>query len=99
MLNKVAAGARVGLLSLNRPEVFIALFAPSTRKDPNQRWLALLVIGGMLLYALILLVTPWYLPLLRDKGIPERLMLHLVGPASMIVAAWWARPSSPSLTT
>ena len=28
------------------PLVFIALFAPSTRKDPNQRWLALLVIGG-----------------------------------------------------
>ena len=81
------------------PLVFIALFAPSTRKDPNQRWLALLVIGGLLLYALILLVTPWYLPLLRDKGIPERLMLHLVGPASMIVAAWWARPSSPSSTT
>ncbi|WP_370226843.1 class I adenylate-forming enzyme family protein [Pararhodobacter marinus] len=27
LLNKVAAGARVGLLSLNRPEVFIALFA------------------------------------------------------------------------
>jgi len=78
------------------PLVIAALLAPSTRKDPNQRWLALLVIGGLLLYALILLITPWYLPLLRDKGIPERLMLHLVGPASMLAAAWCSTYTEPT---
>ena len=53
--------------------------------DPTRRWLSALVIGGLLLYFLILLVTPWYLPLLRDKGIPERLLIHLLGPISILI--------------
>jgi hypothetical protein len=32
-------------------------------------------------------VTPWYLPSLRATGIPERLLLHLVGPAAMVAGA------------
>jgi hypothetical protein len=54
-------------------------------KDPTRRWLALIALGGVALYFLILLVTPWYLPLLREKGIPERLLLHLLGPISMLI--------------
>ncbi len=46
-----------------------------------------MVLGTLAAYALILLVTPWYLPSLRATGIPERLMLHLVGPAAMVVGA------------
>ncbi|MBL7008581.1 MAG: hypothetical protein ISR76_06250 [Planctomycetes bacterium] len=53
----------------------------------DRRWLALVVLGTLAAYALILLVTPWYLPSLRATGIPERLMLHLVGPAAMVVGA------------
>ncbi len=53
--------------------------------DGIYRWLSALVIGGVLLYFLILLVTPWYLPLLREKGIPERLLIHLLGPITMLI--------------
>jgi len=53
--------------------------------DTNRRWIIMLSLGGVALYFLILLVTPWYLPLLRDKGIPERLLLHLVGPIAMMI--------------
>ncbi len=58
----------------------------SSLRDPDRRWLALAVLGAIACYFLILLVTPWYLPLLREKGIPERLLLHMVGPAAMLVA-------------
>jgi phosphatidylserine synthase len=51
----------------------------------NYRWLTLVVCGGVLLYFLILLVTPWNFPSLRDKGIPERLLVHLVGPIMLLV--------------
>ncbi|MDP6962933.1 MAG: hypothetical protein QGF46_02075 [Planctomycetota bacterium] len=50
----------------------------------NYRWLTLVVVGGVLLYFLILLVTPWNFPSLRDKGIPERLLVHLVGPIMLL---------------
>ena len=54
------------------------------------RILALWVVGGLALYAVILLVTPWFLIALHQKGIPARLILHLLGPAAM-VAAWPAK--------
>ena len=54
-------------------------------KDRERTWLSLMVLGGISLYALILLVTPWYLPLLLDKGIPDRLLLHLIGPMALLV--------------
>lgn len=65
--------------------VFFALPWRLWKQNKEQTWLALLVVGGLSLYALILLVTPWYLPLLLEKGIPDRLMLHLIGPAAMLV--------------
>jgi len=58
-------------------------------KDRERTWLSLMVLGGISLYALILLVTPWYLPLLLDKGIPDRLLLHLIGPMALLVG-WTA---------
>jgi hypothetical protein len=68
------------------PAVLIALVLAVRRwREPELRWIALLVAGGVALYALILLVTPWFFPSLRDKGIPERLLLHLSGPCAMLV--------------
>lgn len=64
-------------------------------RDPESRWLALVVGGGLLLYVLILLVTPWHFPSLREKGIPERLMVHLLGPCALLAGAVYsARPRS-----
>ena len=63
---------------------------PVTRQrllDPELRWLSLLVLGGVSLYFLTLLVTPWNFPSLRDKGIPERLLVHLVGPIVLMFGA------------
>lgn len=60
------------------------------RRRPELRWLALVVLGGFALYALILLVTPWFLPALHKKGIPGRLLLHLVGPAALLAGALFA---------
>jgi hypothetical protein len=51
----------------------------------NYRWLVLVIVGGVLLYVLILLVTPWNFPSLRSKGIPERLLVHLVGPIMLLL--------------
>jgi hypothetical protein len=66
--------------------LFVALpWRPRHLADSIYRWLTALVLGGVLLYFLILLVTPWYLPLLREKGIPERLLIHLLGPISMLI--------------
>lgn len=45
----------------------------------NMTLISLTAVGGLLLYFLILLVTPWNFPSLRDKGIPERLFVHLAG--------------------
>ena len=56
-------------------------------KTVELRWLGMVVLGGTLLYFLILLVTPWNFPSLRDKGIPERLLVHLVGPIALLFAA------------
>lgn len=60
---------------------------PFTRNrllSAEHRWLSLLVLGGVTLYFLILLVTPWNFPNLRTKGIPERLLVHLVGPILLL---------------
>lgn len=51
----------------------------------NYRWLVLVIIGGVMLYFLILLVTPWNFPSLRKKGIPERLLVHLIGPIMLLL--------------
>ncbi|MDA1260949.1 MAG: hypothetical protein O3A20_10055, partial [Planctomycetota bacterium] len=70
------------------PAVLIAFFFAARRwREPDIRWLGFLVAGGLTLYVLILLVTPWFFPSLRDKGIPERLLLHLLGPSAMLVGA------------
>ena len=70
------------------PAVLIAFFFAARRwREPDIRWLGFLVSGGLTLYVLILLVTPWFFPSLRDKGIPERLLLHLLGPSAMLVGA------------
>ncbi len=66
----------------------IGIFRAS--QDFHGRTIALWVIGGLTLYALILLVTPWFLIALHQKGIPARLILHLIGPVA-IVAAWPSR--------
>ena len=55
------------------------------RGDADARWLALLVLGGLALYALVLLVTPWALEQLNETGIPDRLFLHLLGPAALLL--------------
>jgi hypothetical protein len=66
--------------------LLIALpWRPRELRDADRRWLAMLALGGVVLYFLILLVTPWYLPLLREKGIPERLLLHLLGPICILI--------------
>jgi hypothetical protein len=67
------------------PVAAIALVMAARRwREAEARWLALVVLGGLLLYLTILLVTPWYFPSLREKGIPERLLLHLVGPCAFL---------------
>lgn len=68
-----------GLLVLALP------WLPRELRQTDRRWLAMLCLGGVALYFLILLVTPWYLPLLREKGIPERLLLHLIGPICLLI--------------
>ena len=55
--------------------------------DPRLKQLCLLVLGATLLYFLILLVTPWNFPSLRDKGIPERLLVHLTGVMALAVGS------------
>ncbi|RMH02594.1 MAG: hypothetical protein D6702_08525 [Planctomycetota bacterium] len=67
------------------------------RGDPERRWLALAVLGGIAAYALVLLIPPWYLPSLRATGIPERLLVHLVGPAAMTAAAAVGRRGAASM--
>ena len=64
-------------------------------RRPELRWLALLLAGGVALYALILLVTPWFLPSLHKKGIPARLLIHLAGPAALLAGALFA-PRRPT---
>ena len=61
------------------------VLVPKNLEAFNYRWLALVIVGGVLLYFLILLVTPWNFPSLRSKGIPERLLVHLVGPIMLLL--------------
>ncbi len=61
---------------------------PVTRQrlaNIELRQLCILVLGCATLYFLILLVTPWNYPSLRAKGIPERLLVHLVGVMSLCI--------------
>ncbi|MDP6849820.1 MAG: hypothetical protein QF524_02650, partial [Planctomycetota bacterium] len=57
---------------------------PRAIRTPELRFLLLFVLGGLALYALILLVTPWFLIALHQKGIPARLILHLLAPAAIL---------------
>ena len=52
--------------------------------------IAAVVLGGHLLYFLILLVTPWYLNTLTNTGIPERIWMHLIGPAALLIGLRWS---------
>ena len=103
-----AAPARIGLVAASFLDEFLdwrswgllwllALvglpFTLKRLRDLDQRWLGMVVFGGVLLYFLILLVTPWNFPSLREKGIPERLLVHLVGPIVLLFAAATATPS------
>ncbi|MHC4824098.1 MAG: hypothetical protein ACYTEP_08785, partial [Planctomycetota bacterium] len=105
-----AAPARIGLVAASFLDEFLdwrswgllwllALVSlPVTLKrlrDLDLRWLGMVVLGGVLLYFLILLVTPWNFPSLREKGIPERLLVHLVGPIVLLFAA--ATASAPAI--
>ena len=77
--------------------LLVLLAMPVTRRRllrPEHRWLGLLVLGGVATYFLTLLVTPWNFPSLRDKGIPERLLVHLVGPMAMLFG--FALPTAPA---
>lgn len=65
-------------------------------RSAEHRWLAMVVLGGVTLYFLILLVTPWNFPSLRMKGIPERLLVHLVGPITLLFGTAWALGQSQS---
>ncbi len=58
-------------------------------RDPEVHFLGIFLLGGLALYALILLVTPWFLPALHRKGIPARLMLHLLPPAALLAVRVW----------
>ncbi len=70
------------------PATFLALLLTLRRwREWETRWLALVVGGGILLYVCVLLVTPWYFPSLREKGIPERLLVHLLGPCALLAGA------------
>lgn len=65
------------------------------RGGPEERWLALAALGGLALYALVLLVTPWALDQLSETGIPDRLFLHLLGPVALLLGMRLARPAAP----
>ncbi|MFT5286768.1 MAG: hypothetical protein ACI8TQ_002940 [Planctomycetota bacterium] len=54
-----------------------ALFRPRELMRNPGLFAVLAVLGGSLLYALILLVTPWHLPMLFGTVIPGRLLVHL----------------------
>ncbi|HEX9793729.1 MAG TPA: hypothetical protein VGC54_07065 [Planctomycetota bacterium] len=64
--------------------VLLSVPVGASFRQAELRWLAAVVAGGLLMYALILLVTPWGLTHLRPMGIPDRLFLHLIGPAAML---------------
>jgi hypothetical protein len=54
-------------------------------RDGEARWVALLTLGGLLLYFLVLVITPWSLFALYNTGIPARLLIHLIGPAALVI--------------
>ena len=54
-----------------------ALLRPRDLMRNPAFFAVLAVLGGSLLYALILLVTPWHLPMLFGTVIPGRLLVHL----------------------
>jgi len=71
--------------------VLLALPLGRRFRDADARWLTLLLLGGLILYALVLLVPPWALTHLRQTGIPDRLFLHLLGPAALLAGGALAR--------
>ena len=52
---------------------------------------ALVVLGGLVLYTAILVVTPWDLNVLFHTGIPDRLFVHLA-PAAALATLALAQP-------
>ncbi len=83
-----------GLLSWGLLWLLFFLGLGRALRESSGRWVALFVLGGMALYALVLLVSPWFLTALHQKQIPGRLLLHLIGPAAMVAA--WPRITRPS---
>lgn len=78
-----------GLLWLAALVALVAGFRP--RRLPEAVAASALLLLGLLLDFAVLVVSPWYLPDLLASGIPDRLFLHLLGPAVILVAAaFWA---------
>ena len=78
-------GSWLGLRNWGLLWLLVLLAIPAALRRREARWLAALVLGGHLLYFLVLLVTPWYLLSLTNTGIPERVWLHLAGPAVLLI--------------
>ncbi|MBO46505.1 MAG: hypothetical protein CMJ96_06365 [Planctomycetes bacterium] len=74
----------IDVLSWGLLWLLFLLGIPQALRTPEIRWLLLFALGGLALYALILLVTPWFLIALHQKGIPARLILHLLGPIALL---------------
>lgn len=53
---------------------------------------ALVTVGALLLFFLILVVTPWHLGSLFRTGIPDRLFLQVAPLAALAIAAWIFAP-------
>lgn len=70
--------------------VLFGLLRPRRLLGSDAGLAALVVVGGVTLYGLILVVTPWNLGNLFHTGIPERLFLHLAPLAALATAgALW----------
>ena len=70
-----------------------ALASGRLRRASAECAALLVVAGGVVAYALVLLVTPWDLALLETTGIPMRLLLHL---APVAVYATFALAFAPA---
>jgi hypothetical protein len=89
----VSAWARVLRWNLLWPICVVALVAMLGAARATRRALlvpALALVGALTLYFLVLLVTPWDLPVLFSTFIPDRLFVH-VAPLAILLAtaaAW-----------
>ena len=55
-------------------------------------WPTLITLGALMLFFLILVVTPWHLGSLFRTGIPDRLFLQVAPLAALAIAAWVFAP-------